>query len=132
MLKPSSMFSLPGKTGKNVFKVFHYVQQVFQETFSCNKILFTPLEKATDSCRWYRSFLIGGGSMPPSIVVREHSSLTGVTSLFVFTGASTRNINLAQSNKKPQETYNPFIFTKLVRIKFIDNGNNGTINKRYG
>ena len=39
----------------------------------------TPLEKATDSCRWYKSFLINGGSMPPSIVVREHSSLTGFT-----------------------------------------------------
>jgi len=41
--------------------------------------VFTPLEKATDSCRWYKSFLRDGGSMPPSLIVREHSSLTGFT-----------------------------------------------------
>src|SRR3990170_7950039 len=40
---------------------------------------FTPLEKPTGSCRWYKSLLRDGGSMPPSLIVREHSSLTGFT-----------------------------------------------------
>jgi len=38
---------------------------------------FTPLEKVTYSCRWYRLFLRDGGLMPPSLAVRELCSLTG-------------------------------------------------------
>src|SRR3972149_4969343 len=53
---------------------------------------FTPLEKATDSCRWYKSFLRDGGSMPPSLLVREHSSLTG------FTYVAMRILSLIRSN----------------------------------
>ena len=95
MLKPSSRFFGPGKTGKNIINVFHYVQQVFQETFLFNKILFT--------------------------------------SLFVCTGALTRNINISQSNKKRQVIHNPCIFTsKFAEIKSMNNGNNGIINMRYG
>ncbi len=45
---------------------------------------FTPLEKATDSCWCYRSFLIDDGSMPPSIVDRELCSLSGFTPIFLF------------------------------------------------
>jgi len=57
---------------------------------------FTPLEKAIDFCQYYRSFLIDGGSMPPSIVVREHSSLTGFTKAQVFEvilGVALKNIS---------------------------------------
>jgi len=69
----------PWKINKKTFSKKKVLQCNSLLVLSLGKLSVYPVREATDSCRWYGSSLKDGGSMPPSIVVREHRSLTGFT-----------------------------------------------------